>query len=109
MRQLIWLRQMVQLWRPLQSQKVVSGLLDPALVRVNGPNIQLLQLPLDSHHYHRIKELMVVWSDLLQTAHPAIGNFCEELGEKLGKGKIPHADYLLCAIRRGDRGTCQKL
>ncbi len=98
LRQLIWLRQMVQLWRPLQSQKVVSGLLDPALVRVNGPNIQLLELPLDSHHYHRIKELMVVWSDLLKTAHPAIADFCEELGEKLGKGKIPHADYLLALL-----------
>ena len=95
LRQLIWLRQMVQLWRPLQSQKVVSGLLDPTLVRVNGPNIQLLELPLDSHHYHQIKELMVVWSDLLKVAHPAIADFCEELGEKLEKGKIPHADYLL--------------
>ena len=98
LRQLIWLKQMVQLWRPLQSQKVVSGLLDPALVRVNGPNIQLLELPLDSHHYHRIKELMVVWSDLLKTAHPAIADFCGELGEKLGHGKIPHADYLLALL-----------
>ena len=95
LRQLIWLKQMVQLWRPLQSQKVVSGLLDPALVRVNGPNIQLLELPLDSHHYHKITELMAVWSDLLKTAHPAIAAFCRELGEKLEKGKIPHADYLL--------------
>jgi protein phosphatase len=95
LRQLIWLKQMVQLWRPLQSQKVVAGLLDPALVRVNGPNIQLLELPLDSHHYHKITELMAVWSDLLKTAHPAIADFCGELGEKLGKGKIPHADYLL--------------
>jgi len=94
LRQLIWLKQMVQLWRPFQSQKVVSGLVNPALVRVNGPNIQLLELPLDSHHYHTIKELMAVWSDLLKTAHPAIADFCGELGEKLGKGKIPHADYL---------------
>jgi protein phosphatase len=86
---------MVQLWRPLQSQKVVSGLVNPALVRVNGPNIQLLELPLDSHQYHTIKELMAVWSDLFKTAHPAIAAFCGELGEKLEKGKILHADYLL--------------
>jgi protein phosphatase len=95
LRQLIWLKQMVQLWRPLQSQKVVSGLVNPALVCVNGPNIQLLELPLDSHQYHTIKELMAVWSDLFKTAHPAIAAFCGELGEKLEKGKIPHADYLL--------------
>jgi protein phosphatase len=98
LRQLIWLKQMVQLWRPLQSQKVVSGLVNPALVCVNGPNIQLLELPLDSHHYHTIKELMVVWSDLFEVAHPAIADFCGELGEKLAKGKIPHADYLLALL-----------
>ena len=77
---------------------MVSALLDPGLVRVNGPNIQLLELPLDSHNYYTIKELMAVWSDLLQSAHPAIADFCGELGEKLEKGKIPHADSLIAVL-----------
>lgn len=98
LRQLIWLQQMARLWRPLQGQGVVSALLNPFLVRVNGPNIQLLELPLDDHKYHAIKELMNVWSDLFKITHPAIADFCKNLGEKLEKGKIPHADYLISLL-----------
>jgi protein phosphatase len=96
--QLIWLQQMAQLWRPLQGQGVVSALLNPSLVRVNGPNIQLWELPLDEHKYHVVRELMAVWSDLFETAHPAIADFCKSLGEKLQKGKIPHADHLVAVL-----------
>ncbi|MEB3310855.1 MAG: protein phosphatase 2C domain-containing protein [Snowella sp.] len=94
LRQLIWLKQMVDLWRPLQGQGVVSSLLNPDWIRVNGPNIQLLELSLDIHNYHTVRELMTVWSGLLATAHPSIGSFCENLAKKLEKGKIPHADSL---------------
>ncbi len=92
--QLVWLKQMVELWRPFQGQGVVSSLLNPDWVRVNGPNIQLLELSVDTHNYHTVRELMTVWSDLFPKAHPSIASFCESLGKKLEKGKIPHADSL---------------
>ncbi|MEA5511096.1 PP2C family serine/threonine-protein phosphatase [Crocosphaera sp. UHCC 0190] len=95
LRQLNWLWQMAKLWQPLEGQRMVSSLLNPFLVRVNGGNIQLLELHKDEHNYHSIKELGQFWLSLVDDASPLIVDYLKTLCEYLQRGKIPHPEYLL--------------
>ncbi|HEY9860386.1 MAG TPA: hypothetical protein V6D16_12825, partial [Candidatus Obscuribacterales bacterium] len=47
LRQLNWLWQIAQLWQPLSSEGVASSLLEPQLMRVEGPLVRLLELQSD--------------------------------------------------------------
>ena len=100
LQQLIWLWQMARLWQPLQAKGVVSSLLQASLLRVNGLNVQLMELCLDEHRYHTIKELAEVWSPLLSHPQAAIANFCQGLKDHLENGKIPHAESLITLLEK---------
>ncbi|GBF81369.1 protein phosphatase 2C domain-containing protein [Aphanothece sacrum] len=95
LRQLNWLWQIAQLWQPLEGHEMVSSLLDPSLLRVNGATLQLLELHKDEHHYHSVKELGKLWLSWVDTASPLIQEFLRHLCEYLQKGKIRHPEYLL--------------
>jgi serine/threonine protein phosphatase PrpC len=100
LQQLIWLWQMARLWQPLQAKGVVSSLLQASLLRVNGLNVQLMELRLDEHRYHTIKELAEVWSPLLSHPQAAIADFCQGLKDNLENGKIPHAESLITLLEK---------
>ncbi|MEM8779126.1 MAG: protein phosphatase 2C domain-containing protein [Cyanobacteria bacterium P01_G01_bin.49] len=95
LRQLNWLWQIAKLWQPLESRQMVSSLLDPLLIRVNGGNIQLLELRQDEHSYHSVRELGKFWLSLIKGASPLIADYLQTLCEYLQRGKIPHSEYLL--------------
>ena len=100
LQQLIWLWQMARLWQPLQAKGVVSSLLQASLLRVNGLNVQLMELCLDEHRYHTIKELAEVWSPLLSHPQAAIADFCQGVKDNLENGKIPHAESLITLLEK---------
>ncbi len=95
LRQLNWLWQMAKLWQPLEGQQMVSSLLQPSLVRVNGGIIQLLDLHQDEHSFHTVKELGKLWLSLIEGTSPLIVDYLHSLCDYLQRGKIPHPEYLL--------------
>lgn len=64
LRQLNWLWQIVQLWQPLSSQRVASSLLQPELLRVEGPLVRLLELRLDQGSEPTLAQLGEFWQGL---------------------------------------------
>lgn len=95
LQQLNWLWQITKLWQPLEGQQVVSSLLDPFLLRVNGGIVQLLELRKDEHSYHSVKELGQFWLSLTEGASPLIANYLRTLCDYLQRGKIRRPDHLL--------------
>jgi protein phosphatase len=61
LRQLYWLWQIMQLWQPLTTNKVVSTLFNPELLRVNGSLIQLLELQPDHSSNLTLEKLGEFW------------------------------------------------
>jgi protein phosphatase len=101
LQQFTWLWQMAQLWHPFQGQGVVSSLLEPELLRVNGAQIQLRELRIDEHQFYEPKHLAAVWGPLLYQSHAAIVDFCQTLHQQLEQGKILHDGQLLELLRQG--------
>jgi protein phosphatase len=95
-RQLYWLWQITHLWQPFQERRVISSLLTPSLLRVNGATVQLLELIIDPDETYPLplKQLGQVWSDWIPQSSPQIKNFLEGLCENLDQGKINHANQL---------------
>ncbi len=98
LRQLNWLWQMAKLWHPLEREGVVSSLLDPFLLRVNGTTVQLLELQADLHRYHSVKELGQLWSSWIEGASSVIAPFLQDLCRRLQTGKIPHPKQLIAYL-----------
>jgi protein phosphatase len=95
LRQLNWLWQIARLWQPLQSQGVVSSLLQANLLRVNNRIIQLLELKLDPNQVPDIRELAKVWSQWVDNAAPSIRDFFDQLCQNLEQGNITRSDQLI--------------
>lgn len=101
LQQLAWLWQMAQLWHPFQAQAVVSSLLQPDFLKVNGSQVQLRELQGDEHQFYEPKHLAPVWEPLLLQSHEVIADFCQALHQQLERGKIPHAAQLLNILQQG--------
>ncbi|BFM40282.1 PP2C family serine/threonine-protein phosphatase [Synechocystis sp. LKSZ1] len=101
LQQLTWLWQMAQLWHPFQAQGVVSSLLQPEFLKVNGAQVQLRELQVDEHQFYEPKHLASVWGPLLLQAHAAIADFCQTLHQQLEQGKIHHDGQLLDILGQG--------
>lgn len=97
MRQLYWLWQIAHLWQPFQQRRVVSSLLDPTLLRVNGATVQILELALDRDETASLslKQLGQVWSNWIPESSSEIKNFLTRLCENLASETITHPDQLL--------------
>lgn len=101
MRQLNWLWQIAYLWQPLAQRGVVKSLLDPALLRVNGATVQLLELvidPADGSEPILLKQLGQLWSNWIPQASSEIKPFLEGLCANLEEGKILHPEQLLTLL-----------
>ncbi len=103
LRQLNWLWQMAQLWQPLNSEGVVSSLLMPDLLRVEGPIFQLLELQMDSAAKTApdLKQLGQLWSQWAAIARPEIAAFLQALCQQLIQGQIWNAEQLVIQLDRG--------
>ncbi len=97
LRQLNWLWQLAQLWQPLSSQGVASGLLQPQLLRVEGPLLRLLELPLDQERPSLV-QLGQLWQQWLPKANPVIVPALEQLCQQLVKKQIHSPEQLLAQL-----------
>jgi protein phosphatase len=100
MRQLNWLWQMATLWQPLQSQQVVSSLLTPSLLRVNGSVLQLLELQADGDAAYDLKQLGELWSSWIAQASPTLAAFLGQLCDQLVAGQMSNPEHLIASLDR---------
>ncbi|WP_422661941.1 protein phosphatase 2C domain-containing protein [Pannus brasiliensis] len=98
--QLHWLWQIARIWQPLQKKTVVSSLLDPSLLRVNGRLVQLLELKLDEPPVPRLSDLGRLWSDWIPGAAEEVRDFLDSLCQKLQSGEIDRAETLIASLDR---------
>lgn len=107
MRQLNWLWQIAQLWQPLKSEGVVSSLLDPDLLRVEGSLVQLLELRFDPATTPELAQLGEFWQQLVSSAKPAIAEFVEQISNLLIAGEINSPELLIAVLDQGLRDLGQ--
>ncbi|MEJ1933799.1 protein phosphatase 2C domain-containing protein [Nostoc sp. NIES-2111] len=101
MRQLHWLWQIANLWQPFKSEGVVSSLLNPYLLRVEGPLVRLLELQSDSATAPELPQLGEFWQQLRQEAKPAIAEFVDQITHKLIQGDIRSSELLVAVLDQG--------
>ncbi len=111
MRQLNWLWQIAHLWQPLASEGVASTLLDPLLMRSEGPLVRLLELQADPVNPPSLADLGEFWRVNLQhktkSAMPprgaanAIAEFIGQVCDSLISGKIHSGEQLITVIDQG--------
>jgi protein phosphatase len=114
LRQLNWLWQLAQLWQPLSAEQVVSSLLTPELIRVEGPLVRLLELQSDGSQSVELSHLGKLWSPWVKVAKPAIVKPLVQLCQQLTEGQIRnpeqlimHLDELLQAVGRWETRQVQ--
>lgn len=95
LRQLNWLWQIAQLWQPLQAEQVTSSLLQPGLLRVEGPLVRLVELQWDQKIAPTLSQLGQFWSQLVGGAKPAIADFLNQLCQQLVQGQVRSAEQLV--------------
>ncbi|HIK09738.1 MAG TPA: protein phosphatase 2C domain-containing protein [Oscillatoriaceae cyanobacterium M33_DOE_052] len=99
-RQLNWLWQIAQLWQPCTDEGVAGSFLTLGLLRVDGPILRLLELPLDTKT-PQISQLGSVWSKLIPTAQPLVTPYLEKLCEQLTNGEVTESQQLMTLLDRG--------
>ena len=70
LRQVYWLWQMMQLWKPLSEERVAFSLLTNNL-RVEDWRLRLLELDVENRKT-KLRDFKIFWSNLIPTAHPDI-------------------------------------
>ncbi|MGK7893461.1 MAG: PP2C family serine/threonine-protein phosphatase [Xenococcus sp. (in: cyanobacteria)] len=97
-KQLNWLRQIAGLWRPLLEKKVVSTILNPFFIRVNGSLIQLIELETDKKNQPTLQDLGKLWSKLAKQVSPTIKQMLEQLSIRLENGSISKIEQVLAVL-----------
>jgi serine/threonine protein phosphatase PrpC len=93
-RQLNWLWQMAQLWAACQRQQVASSLLNPDLLYVSGPILQLKELQLDNKPM-KLSHLGKLWQQWIIAAHPSLHRFLEQLTQQMIQGDLRSSEQLV--------------
>jgi protein phosphatase len=101
LRQLHWLWQIAKLWQPLGSKGVVSSLLDPNLLKINGYVVQILELHKDPTQIPTLKQLGKVWSQWLEGTDKKILDLVKSVCEGLEQGKIQKPEQLIQVLDQG--------
>ena len=97
-KQLNWLRQIASLWNPLLKKQVVSTILDPFLIRVNGSIIQLIELESDAKTQPTLKDLGKLWLQLAENVDPIIKQILEQLSIRLASGSINKIEQVITVL-----------
>ncbi len=97
-RQLNWLWQLANLWQPLSSEGAASSLLTPALLRVEGPIVRLLELQLDTTQAPTLQQLGQLWTQRLTGVSPGIAEFFQHLCTQMREGQIRTSEQLLALL-----------
>ena len=95
LRQLNWLWQMANLWQSLSSEQVVSSLLDPDLLRVEGSIMHLLELRSDSQNTEiSLATLGHFWSQWVPSVRSEIADYFQQICQQMIDGQIHNAEIL---------------
>src|ERR671932_541315 len=109
-RQLNWLWQLANLWQPLSSEGVASSLLTPALLRVEGSIVRLLELQPDTKGAPILQQLGQLWlQQLLPGASSVIAGFFQQLCSQLTEGQIRTSEELVALLDRGLKDSGRSL
>ncbi|MBD2098950.1 protein phosphatase 2C domain-containing protein [Trichocoleus sp. FACHB-591] len=100
-RQLNWLWQISQLWQPFSSERVATSLVEPQLLRVEGPLVRLLELQSDRKSAPTLRELGQLWLQWAPTAQPEIARFLAALCHQMIQGQIRTPEQLTAQLDRG--------
>jgi protein phosphatase len=90
-RQVYWLWQMLQLWEPLKQQGVVSSLLIPDNLRVEGWRVRLCELVPDGIQ-PQLKNLADCWQPLIANAQPSIVEALQDFLQNMREAEATQAD-----------------
>ncbi|NRB09976.1 MAG: protein phosphatase 2C domain-containing protein [Richelia sp.] len=102
MRQLNWLWQIAQLWQPLASEGVVSSLLTPELIRVEGSLVRLLDLRIENQSpAPSLVDLGTFLQQFISASKPAIANLINQITEDLIQQKIYSPEQLIKILDQG--------
>lgn len=97
LRQLYWLWQMAQLWLPCQDAGVAASLLDPHLLRVEGPWLRLLELHPNGDTAPRLSQLGRLWIQWIAPTSP-LHKPIQTLSQNLILGQITTPQELLAQL-----------
>ena len=95
LRQMNWLWQIVQLWKPLSKQKTLSSLFIADNIRVDGSIVKLIELKLDQDCEPHLEHLGELWSTWLEHIHPQIKDIIEKIILSLQQNLITDINELL--------------
>lgn len=99
LRQLHWLWQMANLWHSMNTEGVLSSLLTPELLRVEGPILRLLELRTDTTRSLPLGKLGEFWlKQFVVGAKPSIQTPLKQICQELTQGKIRNPDELISAL-----------
>ncbi|MBD2000429.1 protein phosphatase 2C domain-containing protein [Leptolyngbya sp. FACHB-541] len=102
LRQINWLWQIAQLWQPLTLELVGTSLLEPDLLRMEGPLIRLLELhPEHGSNPPTLPQLGHLWAGWAETAQAAIAPFLRQLCQDLIQGTIRSGEQLVDRLDEG--------
>ncbi|MBF2025667.1 MAG: protein phosphatase 2C domain-containing protein [Oscillatoriales cyanobacterium C42_A2020_001] len=101
LRQLHWLWQIARLWEPLSHEQVVSSLLNPSLLRVEGGLVRLLELQGDARSTSpTLANLGDLWQRWIPATHASIADFFKQLCQQLKSGHIATAEHLVNVLEQ---------
>lgn len=100
-RQIHYLWQIANLWQPLLVEGVASSLLDPNLLRVEGPLVRLLELRSDGDSLPTLSQLGTVWEESLVKPQPAVSEFIQQISNSLIQNEIISAEQLIKILDQG--------
>jgi protein phosphatase len=96
LRQLNWLWQIAHLWQPFAAEQVVSSLLMPDLLRVEGSLVRLMELQLDASDIEpTLADLGGLWQQWLPTAHAKISPPLDALCRDMAGGQLHSAEQVI--------------
>lgn len=98
LRQINWLWQMIQLWKPLAKQKVLSSFFDSNNLRVNGAIIKLIDLKLDEELSPNLKNLANLWLTWLENFNPLIKDIIYKIILSIHQDLITDTDKLIIIL-----------
>ena len=107
LQQLNWLWQIAKLWQPLVAKGVVSTLIEPNLIRINGQILQLIHLQPDLEEQVSLRDLGNLWFQWAEDAHPSIKEVILQLAGNLETGIIVQANQLVALLDRAISLYCK--
>ena len=108
--QLDWLRQIAQLWQPFHAERVLSTLMLPAVLRVEGASLRILELRYDVENQSSAAALVhlgEVWQPLANQAQGAIAPFLAQLCQQLQQGIFHSPEQLVDCLNQAIQQSSQ--